>query len=94
MAVMADAQIHPELRRVARFVPRRMVHPWSLSLVRRLRMTGASDGGVEVLTLPTVHGVRPYRPAGPTATAPAMGSRQYFDSACVALSDAVGFVRN
>ncbi len=62
--------IHPELRSVARFVPRTLIHSWTLPVLRRL--TGlqrpASDG-VEVLTLQSGIGVRLYRPAGATAAA-------------------------
>lgn len=72
MAVMARtggsaAEINPELRRVARFVPRQVVYPWTLPLLKRLpAIRPASNAGVEVITLPQGAGVRLYRPGGAT----------------------------
>ena len=64
-------EIHPDLRRVARFAPRQIVYPWSLPLLRRLPMgTRSSDDGVDVVDLPSGAGARLYRPtaaAAPTA---------------------------
>jgi acetyl esterase/lipase len=64
-------EIHPDLRRVARFAPRQFVYPWSLPLLRRLPMgTRSSDDGVDVVDLPSGAGARLYRPtaaAAPTA---------------------------
>lgn len=68
MASMANQDIHPDLRRVARFVPRQVVYPWSLPLLKQLPgFRPASDDGVDVLTLPSGGGARLYRPAGATA---------------------------
>jgi acetyl esterase/lipase len=99
---MPDAQINPELRRVARFVPRRMVYPWSLSVVRRLRAARPSDEGVEVLTLPTGPGVRLYRPTGVAAPIPALlwihgggyvlGSPEQDDARCRSYAAELGIV--
>ena len=61
MAVMPNEDIHPELRRAARFIPRFTVQPWALPLVRKLTdLRKPSNVGVEVLeksfrTLKTPH---------------------------------------
>lgn len=64
-------EIHPDLRRVARFAPRQIVYPWSLPLLRRLPVAKrSSDDGVDVVDLPSGAGARLYRPtaaAAPTA---------------------------
>jgi acetyl esterase/lipase len=64
-------EIHPDLRRVARFAPRQIVYPWSLPLLRRLPIGNrSSDDGVDVVDLPSGAGARLYRPtaaAAPTA---------------------------
>ena len=75
MAVMANDvradEIHPELRRVARFAPRQIVYPWSLPILRRLSIASrSSNDGVDVMDLPGGAGARLYRPtaaAAPTA---------------------------
>lgn len=73
MAVMGTEDINPELRRVARFVPRRGVYRWSIPLLRRLpSIPPVSNKGVEVVTLPTGAGARLYRPEGATAPTPAL----------------------
>ncbi|MGB2810828.1 MAG: alpha/beta hydrolase [Mycobacterium sp.] len=68
--VRAD-EIHPELRRVARFAPRQIVYPWSLPILRRLSIASrSSNDGVDVMDLPGGAGARLYRPtaaAAPTA---------------------------
>lgn len=69
LAVVANTDIHPELRSVARFVPRKLIYAWSLPVLRRLTVLQRVDNtGVEVLTLPSGVGVRLYRPAGATGT--------------------------
>ena len=64
-------EIHPDLRRVARFAPRQILYPWSLPLLRRLPMAKrSSNDGVDVVDLPLGAGARLYRPtaaAAPTA---------------------------
>ena len=73
MAVMANADIHPELRRVARLVPRQAVYTWSVPLLRRLeRARKVENSGVEILTLPSGPGIRLYRPARAAQTVPAL----------------------
>jgi acetyl esterase/lipase len=58
---------------VARFVPRKLIHPWSLQVLRRLtRLQRVDNDGVAVLTLASGVGVRLYRPAGTTAATPAL----------------------
>jgi acetyl esterase/lipase len=65
--------IHPELRSVARFVPRKLIYGWTLPILRRLTgLQRVNNDGVEVLTLPSGVGVRLYRPAGATAATPAL----------------------
>ncbi len=60
--VRAD-EIHPELRRVARFAPRQIVYPWSLPILRRLSIASrSSNDGVDVMDLPGGAGARLYRP--------------------------------
>ena len=76
MATMGIADINPELRRIARFVPRQMVYSWSLPLLKRLptslMLRKPRTDGVEVLTLPSGAGVRLYRPANATTATPAL----------------------
>jgi acetyl esterase/lipase len=70
---MPSADIHPELRRVARFVPRRAVYRWSVPLLRKLPSPrGRDDSGVEALTLACGVGVRLHRPARAAGPAPAL----------------------
>jgi acetyl esterase/lipase/amino acid transporter len=73
MTGMADADIHPELRRVARVVPRRAVYAWSLPLLRRLpAVRGSRDDEVDVVTLPAGGGARLYRPPAAGGARPAL----------------------
>jgi acetyl esterase/lipase len=87
--------IHPELRKVARWIPRTPIRPRTLPVVRALQklQQRAPASGVEVLT--TVDGVdiRLHRPpAGPAAPGPALlwihgggyviGSAQQDDRIC------------
>lgn len=58
------SDIHPELRRVARLLPRQMVYSWSVPLLRRLRLREGPSHGVEVVSLPSGPRLRLYRPAG------------------------------
>lgn len=69
---MANAEIHPDLRRLARFIPRQVVYPWSLPLLKRLPTPPANNEGVEVLTLPSGAGVRLYRPTTAGGDTPAL----------------------
>lgn len=103
MAVMSDADIHPELRRVARFVPRQVVYRWSLPLLRRLpSLRRSPNSGVEVLTLPCGVGVRLHKPARVAGPAPALlwihgggyviGNAAQDDDFCRALCRKLGIV--
>ncbi|AQT78181.1 alpha/beta hydrolase [Mycolicibacterium litorale] len=70
---MSSTDIHPELRSVARFLPRRPIRARTLPLLRRLSgLQRPRSDGVEVLILPSGVGVRLYRPAGTTAATPAL----------------------
>ena len=70
---MPNTDIHPELRSVARVVPRKLIHRRSLPVLRRLTgLQRVDNAGVEVLTLPSGVGVRLYRPAGTTGATPAL----------------------
>src|ERR1700740_1414732 len=71
--------VHPDLRRIARIAPARIVGPRSLPIMRalmastgRLLSRGAS-GDVEVITLASGAGVRLFRPSGVTGPSPASG---------------------
>ncbi|WP_077086741.1 alpha/beta hydrolase [Mycobacterium rhizamassiliense] len=65
---MPNHDVHPDLRRIARFAPRQLVVPRTLRLMRALeglsRRSSASD--VEVITLGSGVGVRLFRPVGVT----------------------------
>ena len=103
MAVMANEEIHPDLRRVARFAPRQVVYPWSLPLLKRLPVQfRASNDGVEVLTLASGAGVRLYRPTGAGGQTPAllwihgggylMGGPEQDDALCRRYVERLGIV--
>lgn len=64
--------INPDLRRVARFLPRQLVYSWSVPLLRRVRLREGPDDGVEVLNLPSGPGMRVYRPADAAECGPAL----------------------
>ena len=72
MARDGDDDIHPDLRRVARFTPRRLVYPWTIRLLRRMPMRGVRDDGVDVVSLPSGAGARLYRPAAANGSTPAL----------------------
>lgn len=104
MASMGRTEINPELRRIALFIPRQMVYPWSLPLLKR--MTGGlikpRADGVEVLTLPSGAGVRLYRPAEATGATAALlwihgggyliGSPEQDDMLCRRYAERLGIV--
>ncbi|MCX2931875.1 alpha/beta hydrolase [Mycobacterium sp. CVI_P3] len=70
---MANTDIHPELRSAARFTPRKLIYPRTLPILRRLTaLQRPKNEGVEVLTLESGVGIRLYRPAGASATTPAL----------------------
>lgn len=71
---MPTTDFHPDLRRVARVIPKQMITPATLPIVRlatRLMGRHAPDD-VEVLTLTSGVGVRLYRPAGASGAGPAL----------------------
>ncbi|KAA0111446.1 alpha/beta hydrolase [Mycolicibacterium sp. P1-5] len=70
---MANTDIHPELRSVARFIPRNLISPRTLPVLRRLTgLQRPKNHGVEVLTLESGVGIRLHRPANATTTTPAL----------------------
>ncbi len=103
MTVMADADIHPELRRIARFIPRQAVYRWSVPLLRRVPGPDRpARHGAEVLTLSSGPGVRLFRPRGATGRQPGLlwihgggyviGTAAQDDPLCRAIADALGIV--
>jgi acetyl esterase/lipase len=65
---------HPELERTARFIPRKIITPQSLPLIRGLmRIQGrVKPSGVEILTLASGARVRLHRPPGAAGVGPAL----------------------
>jgi hypothetical protein len=101
MSVMPNEDIHPELRRAARFIPRFSIQPWALPLVRKLTdLRKPSNAGVEVVTLPSGAGVRLHRPANAAGPTPALlwihgggylfGTAAQDDSVCRQYVDRLG----
>ncbi|MGD1172312.1 alpha/beta hydrolase [Mycobacterium seoulense] len=73
---MPNTDVHPDLQRIARFAPRRLVGPRTLRIMRaamavRDRLAKPVPG-VEVITLSSGAGVRLFRPAGVAAPTPAL----------------------
>ncbi|MGE0215115.1 MAG: alpha/beta hydrolase [Mycolicibacterium sp.] len=64
---MPEIEFHPELRRVAKRLPKHMINPVTLPFMRAASrlMWRRRPKGVEVLTLSSGVGVRLYRPATP-----------------------------
>ena len=100
---MPNTDVHPDLRRIARFAPRQLVGPRTLPLVRaltRLTQRRSTPRDVEVITLGSGAGVRLFRPAGVPEPAPALlwihgggyvlGSAQYDDGLCRRFSRTLG----
>lgn len=70
---MPSTDVHPDLRRIARVIPRGVIGPRTLRLMRALTALQRSRvDGVEVLTLHSGAGVRLFRPAGVDEAAPAL----------------------
>ncbi|OBI80765.1 alpha/beta hydrolase [Mycobacterium sp. 1245805.9] len=74
---MPNDDVHPDLRRTARFAPRHLIGPRSLPIMRALgglrerrRKPGPSD--VEAITLGSGAGVRLFRTPGATEASPAL----------------------
>jgi acetyl esterase/lipase len=71
---MPPSDFHPDLRRIARYLPKQVVTPVTLPVLRmvtRLQGRHAPDD-VEVLTLASGVGVRLFRPARAAGPAPAL----------------------
>lgn len=71
---MPSSDFHPELRRIARYIPKQVITPVTLPIMRmssRLMWRGAPKN-CEALTLTSGVGVRLFRPAGPTGRGPAL----------------------
>jgi len=77
---MPDNDVHPDLRRIARVMPRQLIGPRSLPIVRalfglrlpgRFGASGASDD-VEVITLGSGAGARLFRAVGVPEPTPAL----------------------
>ncbi|BBY44722.1 alpha/beta hydrolase [Mycolicibacterium celeriflavum] len=71
---MPSSRFHPDLRRAARLVPKQVITPVTLPIVRMVtrRMWRRVPRDVEALTLPSGVGVRLYRPTGTSGTVPAL----------------------
>jgi acetyl esterase/lipase len=66
---------HPDLRRVARYVPKQIVTPVTVPFLRaaeRLLWRRPPPSDIEVLTLPSGVGIRLFRPEGVTGRTPAL----------------------
>ena len=68
------SDFHPDLRRIARFIPKQMITPVTLPIMRMgTRLMGRhTPDDVEVLTLTSGVGVRLYRPATASGGGPAL----------------------
>ncbi len=72
--VPTTTDFHPDLRRIARYIPKQVVTPVTLPIIRmvtRLQGRHAPDD-IEVLTLTSGVGVRLFRPAGVSGAGPAL----------------------
>jgi acetyl esterase/lipase len=75
---MPNNDVHPDLRRIARMAPSRIVGPRSLPLMRALSgltnrvLSPGPSGDVEVISLASGAGVRLFRPSGVTGPTPAL----------------------
>ncbi|HEY0225004.1 MAG TPA: alpha/beta hydrolase, partial [Mycobacterium sp.] len=99
---MPNSDVHPDLRRIARFAPRQMITPRTLRLVRALSglRQADADGDVEVITLGSGTGVRLFRPVGVAEPAAALlwihgggyviGTAQQDDRLCRRFSTELG----
>jgi acetyl esterase/lipase len=68
------ADFHPDLRKVARYLPKQVVTPLTLPIIRVVSRLSSRNtpAGVEVLTLPSGVGLRLFRPPAVTGPAPAL----------------------
>ena len=98
----AGTAFHPELARIGRFIPRKLVTKANLVLLQRMSMLMERrvPDGVLPLTLSTGVRVRLYRPRESTASSPALlwihgggyviGSAAQDDASCRRFADALG----
>lgn len=101
---VTNNDVHPDLQRFARFAPRRLVGPRTLSFMRvamamRDRL-GKPVPGVEAITLSSGAGVRLFRPADAAEATPALlwihgggyviGNAQQDDRLCAGFSRRLG----
>ncbi|MDH6195888.1 acetyl esterase/lipase [Mycobacterium frederiksbergense] len=101
-ATESASEFHPNLERIARFLPRRAVSPRTLPVLQRLTglMSRRTPPGVEVLTLTSGVGVRLHRPSTATTPGPALlwihgggyvlGSAAQDDALCKRYADELG----
>jgi acetyl esterase/lipase len=103
---MPNNDVHPDLRRIARFAPRHFIGPRTLPIVRALMAlrsrigNSGTRGDVEVIALGSGAGVRLFRPAAATEPAPALlwihgggyvaGSAEQDDALCRRFSASLG----
>ncbi|MGZ4513920.1 MAG: alpha/beta hydrolase [Mycobacterium sp.] len=101
---MPNTDVHPDLKRVARFAPRRLVGPRTLPIMRAgialWGRLGRPVRDVEVITLGSGAGVRLFRPLGVAGPTPALlwihgggyviGNAQQDDRLCSAFSRRLG----
>ncbi|MGV0851779.1 alpha/beta hydrolase [Mycolicibacterium phlei] len=71
---MPPSDLHPDLRRAARFIPKQLVSPVTLPMIRMAtrRMGRHVPRDVEALTLPSGVGVRLHHPSGTSGPGPAL----------------------
>jgi acetyl esterase/lipase len=71
---MPPIEFHPDLRRIARYIPKQIVTPVTVPFLRAAErlMWRKTPTDIEVLTLASGVGVRLFRPAGVTGQTPAL----------------------
>lgn len=101
---MSTSEIHPELRRIARLLPRSPIRPSTLRLLRAgtRRLARRTPPGVQVLTTTDGIGIRLFRPPNQTAPAPGLlwihgggyviGTAAQDDALCTMFAERLGVV--